>query len=158
MDDQHYMMQALAEARKATDRDEVPVGAVVVCKDRIIVTHSMDEAYSLSRRMLIMDRGNVIDEGRTESIFGHPSSERSARIMGFRNIAAAYPEDGGTISIPGWNLRVPGTGGTVSAACLMEGDIMMELSVPSVPASSFVQPMASAPMSTSPVACRKNLL
>ena len=94
-------------------------------KDRIIVTHSMDEAYSLSRRMLIMDRGNVIDEGRTESIFGHPSSERSARIMGFRNIAAAYPEDGGTISIPGWNLRVPGTGGTVSAACLMEGDIMM---------------------------------
>ena len=32
MDDQYYMKQALAEARKAAERDEVPVGAVVVCK------------------------------------------------------------------------------------------------------------------------------
>jgi len=30
------MKQALAEARKAFDRGEVPVGAVVVCNDRII--------------------------------------------------------------------------------------------------------------------------
>ena len=36
MDDSYYMKQALQEARKAFDRDEVPVGAVVVCRDRII--------------------------------------------------------------------------------------------------------------------------
>ena len=47
MDDQHYMMQALAEARKATDRDEVPVGAVVVCKDRIIArAHNLTETLT----------------------------------------------------------------------------------------------------------------
>ncbi len=36
MDDMFYMKQALLEAQKAWDRDEVPVGAVIVCNDRII--------------------------------------------------------------------------------------------------------------------------
>ena len=35
-DDVFYMKQALIEAQKAADRGEVPVGAVVVCRDRII--------------------------------------------------------------------------------------------------------------------------
>ena len=36
MTDQDYMRKALDQARMAYDRDEVPVGAVVVCNDRII--------------------------------------------------------------------------------------------------------------------------
>ena len=32
-DDVFYMKQALIEAQKAADRGEVPVGAVVVCRD-----------------------------------------------------------------------------------------------------------------------------
>lgn len=36
MDDEHYMRQALVQAQKAFDEDEVPVGAVVVLQDRII--------------------------------------------------------------------------------------------------------------------------
>ena len=36
MNDEYYMKQALAEARKAFDRGEVPVGAVAVCNNRII--------------------------------------------------------------------------------------------------------------------------
>ena len=35
-DDNFYMKQALQEARKAFEKGEVPVGAVVVCRDRII--------------------------------------------------------------------------------------------------------------------------
>lgn len=34
--DEYYMREALKEALKARDADEVPVGAVVVCADRII--------------------------------------------------------------------------------------------------------------------------
>ena len=30
MDDEHYMKQALKEAQKALDADEVPIGAVIV--------------------------------------------------------------------------------------------------------------------------------
>jgi tRNA(adenine34) deaminase len=39
-----YMREALKEARKALDRDEVPIGAVVVCKDKIIArAHNLTE-------------------------------------------------------------------------------------------------------------------
>ena len=34
--DEHFMKQALIEAQKAYEAGEVPVGAVVVCQDRII--------------------------------------------------------------------------------------------------------------------------
>lgn len=47
MDDTYYMKQALAEAEKAARRDEVPVGAVVVCRDRIIArAHNLTEALT----------------------------------------------------------------------------------------------------------------
>lgn len=36
MTDEHFMKQALREAQKAFEEDEVPVGAVVVMNDRII--------------------------------------------------------------------------------------------------------------------------
>ncbi|MBQ8603004.1 MAG: nucleoside deaminase [Bacteroides sp.] len=46
-DDTFYMKQALAEAHKAADRGEVPVGAVVVCRDRIIArSHNLTETLN----------------------------------------------------------------------------------------------------------------
>ncbi|MFU8844917.1 MAG: nucleoside deaminase [Bacteroidales bacterium] len=42
--DDFYMQEALKEARKAADLDEVPVGAIVVCNDRIIArAHNLSE-------------------------------------------------------------------------------------------------------------------
>lgn len=42
--DEKYMKAALEEARKAFARDEVPVGAVVVCDDKIIArAHNLTE-------------------------------------------------------------------------------------------------------------------
>ena len=47
MDDTFYMKQALVEARKAAAHGEVPVGAVVVCKDRIIArAHNLTETLT----------------------------------------------------------------------------------------------------------------
>jgi tRNA(adenine34) deaminase len=44
MTDEYFMMQALKEARKAFDEDEVPVGAVVVLNEKIIARgHNMME-------------------------------------------------------------------------------------------------------------------
>ena len=46
-DDTFYMKQALEEARKAFDRGEVPVGAVVVCQGRIIArSHNLTETLN----------------------------------------------------------------------------------------------------------------
>ena len=42
--DEKYMQEALREAREAASEDEVPIGAVVVCRGRIIARgHNMTE-------------------------------------------------------------------------------------------------------------------
>lgn len=44
MTDEYYMRQALAEARKAAEEGEIPVGALIVCRDRILArTHNLTE-------------------------------------------------------------------------------------------------------------------
>lgn len=46
-DDKYYMKQALAEARKAFERGEVPVGSVVVCQNRVIArSHNLTETLN----------------------------------------------------------------------------------------------------------------
>ena len=45
--DEYYMKQALAEAQKAFDHGEVPMGAVVVCNNRIIArAHNLTETLN----------------------------------------------------------------------------------------------------------------
>ena len=45
--DEQYMLRALEQAQMATDRDEVPVGVVVVCQDRIIARgHNLTETLN----------------------------------------------------------------------------------------------------------------
>ena len=47
MNDEYWMRQALVEAGKALERDEVPVGAVVVAGDRIIArAHNLTETLN----------------------------------------------------------------------------------------------------------------
>jgi tRNA(adenine34) deaminase len=44
MTDEYYMMQALKEAKKAFEDDEIPIGAVVVLNEKIIARgHNMTE-------------------------------------------------------------------------------------------------------------------
>lgn len=45
--DEFFMKHALSQAKMAFDRDEVPVGAVVVCEDRIIAkAHNLTETLN----------------------------------------------------------------------------------------------------------------
>ncbi len=47
LDDSYFMKQALLEAQKAADRDEVPVGAIIVCNGRIIArAHNLTEVLN----------------------------------------------------------------------------------------------------------------
>ena len=42
--DEYFMRMALAEAHKAAEQDEVPIGAVIVCKGQVIArTHNFTE-------------------------------------------------------------------------------------------------------------------
>ena len=45
--DIYYMQQALTEARKAYAKEEVPIGAIIVCNERIIArTHNLTETLN----------------------------------------------------------------------------------------------------------------
>lgn len=45
--DEYFMREALKEAYKAEEKDEVPVGAVIVCKNRIIArAHNLTETLT----------------------------------------------------------------------------------------------------------------
>lgn len=47
LNDEYYMRQALNEARQAFDKGEVPIGAIVVCKGRIIARgHNLTETLT----------------------------------------------------------------------------------------------------------------
>ena len=47
MNDEYYMKRALDEARQALTEGEIPIGAVVVCKDRIIArAHNLTETLT----------------------------------------------------------------------------------------------------------------
>jgi len=44
--DEYFMKEALKEAQKAFDKDEVPIGAVIVCNNRVIA-----RAFNLTERL-----------------------------------------------------------------------------------------------------------
>ena len=45
--DEHYMREALKQAQLALAEDEVPIGAVVVCQNKIIA-----RAYNMTERQI----------------------------------------------------------------------------------------------------------
>ncbi len=45
--DEYFMNEALKEARKAFEKDEIPVGAVIVCQDQIVArSHNYTETLN----------------------------------------------------------------------------------------------------------------
>ena len=65
LDDTYFMKQALIEAQKAADRGEVPVGAVVVCKERIIgrahnLTETLNDVTAHAEMQAITAAANVL--------------------------------------------------------------------------------------------------
>ncbi|MDR3266384.1 MAG: nucleoside deaminase [Tannerella sp.] len=65
LDDSFFMKQALSEAQTAFDRGEVPVGAVVVCNNRIIarahnLTETLNDVTAHAEMQAITAAANVL--------------------------------------------------------------------------------------------------
>lgn len=65
LNDDYYMRQALNEARQAFDKGEVPIGAVVVCKGRIIargynLTETLTDVTAHAEMQAITAAANVL--------------------------------------------------------------------------------------------------
>lgn len=65
LNDEYYMRQALNEAQAAFDKNEVPVGAVVVCQGRIIarahnLTETLNDVTAHAEMQAITAAANVL--------------------------------------------------------------------------------------------------
>ena len=66
LNDEHYMRQALVEAQKAFERNEVPVGSVLVCRDRIIarghnLTETLTDVTAHAELQAVSSAANYLD-------------------------------------------------------------------------------------------------
>ncbi|MEG1563461.1 MAG: nucleoside deaminase [Bacteroides sp.] len=65
LDDTYFMRQALCEAQKAGERGEIPIGAVVVCQERIIarahnLTETLNDVTAHAEMQAITAAANVL--------------------------------------------------------------------------------------------------
>jgi molybdate transport system ATP-binding protein len=68
----------------------------------LYVTHNHREAVRLGNRMLVVDEGEIVQEGTPLEIFNAPQTAPVARVVGAENVLAGeilqhHPEDGTTI-------------------------------------------------------------
>ncbi|MGE0551844.1 MAG: ABC transporter ATP-binding protein [Gemmatimonadales bacterium] len=52
----------------------------------VVVTHDLAEAFQLADRLVLYDRGRVIQSGGRDAVFSTPASARAAQLLGFRNV------------------------------------------------------------------------
>ena len=55
----------------------------------LIVTHDLADAFLLGRRIVVIENGQVLQEGSREDVFYRPSTRKVAELVGTRNIVAA---------------------------------------------------------------------
>lgn len=58
----------------------------------LIVTHDLADAFALGQRVIVYDRGRVIQQGTREEVFFHPATHRVAEFVGTGNILPAVVE------------------------------------------------------------------
>ncbi len=108
----------------------------------LYVTHDQSEAYSLSRRVLVLEMGRVIADGEPHRIFNAPISRERAILSGYENLFDAMVEEThpalGTMT-----CRVAGTDlflesplankaeGEAACLALRAGDILVAVARPS---------------------------
>ncbi|GAW92029.1 ABC transporter ATP-binding protein [Calderihabitans maritimus] len=52
----------------------------------LMVTHDLEEAYTLGGKIAVLDNGRILQFGTREEVFHRPQSRRVARFVGMKNI------------------------------------------------------------------------
>ena len=60
----------------------------------VAVTHDHAEAFALADRLVLLDRGRVLQSGTPAAVWGQPSDIRAAELLGFTNVAPLESLDG----------------------------------------------------------------
>jgi iron(III) transport system ATP-binding protein len=98
----------------------------------LYVTHDQSEALAMSDRILVMDAGNVLQEGSPEEVYRCPETLQVARFLGIKTVLPGTAGADGVVDIQGFRLpaRYPtavAEGSPVSVA--VPSDAFVELPV-----------------------------
>jgi molybdate transport system ATP-binding protein len=52
----------------------------------VFITHDLEEAYMLGRRIAVYDQGRILQYSRREEVFYYPATRQVARLMGIPNL------------------------------------------------------------------------
>ncbi len=72
----------------------------------LMVTHSRDEAYNMSRDVAVMHEGRILAKKPVKELFADPGSIQAAVITGCKNIAAARRIGPHEAEVPGWGITL----------------------------------------------------
>ncbi len=75
-------------------------------REVLMVTHSREEAYNMSRRIAVMDRGKLLCIKDTKELFADPGSVPAAVLTGCKNIAEARKTGPYEVEVPAWGIRL----------------------------------------------------
>ena len=75
-------------------------------REVLMVTHSREEAYDLSRRIAVMDHGRLLALKPTKELFADPGSVPAAILTGCKNIATAIKTGDYEVEVPEWGIRL----------------------------------------------------
>ena len=75
-------------------------------REVLMVTHSRDEAYNMSGRIAVLDRGKLLCMKDTKSLFADPGSIPAAILTGCKNIAPARKTGPFEVEVPDWGVRL----------------------------------------------------
>ncbi len=77
----------------------------------VLITHDLQEAYTLADKLVVLQEGRVVQVGTQEEVFRHPATPQVARAVGMRNIytgtVARHSLDTTEVTWAGGILYVP---------------------------------------------------
>jgi molybdate transport system ATP-binding protein len=60
----------------------------------LIITHDVLDAFMLADRVIVMEKGRIVEEGPTRDVFRRPRSQFAAGLAGVNLMAGTVTEDG----------------------------------------------------------------
>ncbi len=75
-------------------------------REVIMVTHNRDEAYNMSQKIAIMDKGRILTCKPTKQLFADPGSVQAAVLTGCKNIASARKVGEHLAHVPDWGITL----------------------------------------------------
>ena len=114
------------------------IGIQLRSRSAVVVTHDLDVALGLGSRLVILDRGRILQTGPVAEVLHHPVSERVARIVGIRNLVTgnARTDGYGQAALSAGSVTIVGQGEADGPARAVFGADSVVLGAPGSPPTS----------------------